>query len=172
MAHDAKAWSPYLAGGLSGLVSVASVLVAGKYLGASTTFVRGAGMAERLYAPEVVTTLAYYLKEKPVMDWQFLFVCGIGIGAFLGAVLFRDFRVQAVPDMWRGRFGGGVWLRALTAFCGGAVAMFGARLADGCPSGHGLSGLSQLAVSGFVAAAGFFLGGIVMARLVYGRGAQ
>lgn len=169
MPKDAGAWSPYVAGGLSGLVSVASVLVAGKYLGASTTFVRGAGMAERLYAPEAVTTLAYYLKEKPVIDWQFLFVIGIGIGAFLGAAFFRDLRVQALPDMWRERFGGGLGLRALVAFVGGVVAMFGARLADGCPSGHGLSGLSQLAVSGFVAAAGFFLGGIIMARLVYGR---
>ena len=45
--------------------------------------------------------------------------------------------------------------------------MFGARLAGGCPSGHGLSGLSQLAVSGFLAAAGFFAGGIIMARLLY-----
>ncbi len=169
MAQDAKAWSPYLAGGLSGLVSVASVLVAGKYLGASTTFVRGAGMAERLYAPDVVATLSYYIKEKPVLDWQFLFVIGIGLGAFLAAVLFRDFRIQAVPDMWRQRFGGKTALRALTALIGGAVAMFGARLAGGCPSGHGLSGLSQLAISGFVAAAGFFIGGIIMARLVYGR---
>lgn len=169
MAQDAKAWSPYLAGGLSGLVSVASVLVAGKYLGASTTFVRGAGMAERLYAPDVVATLSYYIKEKPVLDWQFLFVIGIGLGAFLAAVLFRDFRIQAVPDMWRQRFGGKTALRALTALIGGAVAMFGARLAGGCPSGHGLSGLSQLAISGFVAAAGFFVGGIIMARLVYGR---
>lgn len=169
MPKDAKAWSPYLAGGLSGLVSVASVLVAGKYLGASTTFVRGAGMAERLYAPDVVGTLAYYLKEKPVLDWQFLFVLGIGLGAFLSALVFRDLRLEAVPDMWRERFGGGVVLRAVTAFVGGIVAMFGARLADGCPSGHGLSGLSQLSVSGFLAAAGFFLGGMVMARLVYGR---
>jgi len=167
MKTDAKAWSPYVAGGLSGLVSVASVLVAGKYLGASTTFVRGAGMAERLFAPEVATTLSYYLKEKPVLDWQFLFVLGIALGSFLAARLYRDFRVQLVPDSWRQRFGGNVARRAVVAFVGGAVAMFGARLADGCPSGHGLSGLSQLAVSGFIAAAGFFAGGIVMARLLY-----
>jgi len=72
-----------------------------------------------------------------------------------------------VPDTWRARFGDGVGLRALAAFVGGVVAMFGARLADGCPSGHGLSGMSQLAVSGYLAGAGFFAGGILMARLLY-----
>jgi len=167
MASQTKGWSPYLAGALSGLVSVGSVLVAGKYLGASTTFVRGAGMAERLYAPEVVTTLAYYLKEKPIVDWQFLFVCGIALGAFVAAKLAGDFKVQFLPDSWQARFGSNPWPRAVAAFVGGAVAMFGARLADGCPSGHGLSGMSQMAISGYVAGACFFAGGILMARLVY-----
>ncbi|HPE37639.1 MAG TPA: YeeE/YedE thiosulfate transporter family protein [Spirochaetales bacterium] len=167
--NDRGAWSPYVAGALSGLLAVASVLVAGKYLGASTTFVRGAGMLERVFSPEAVATLTYYLKEKPIFDWQYLFVVGIFAGAFLAARLGRDFTVQAVPDMWRERFGKAKLPRAATAFVGGVVAMYGARLAGGCPSGHGLSGLAQLSVSGFVAAACFFLGGIVMARLVYGR---
>ena len=55
------------------------------------------------------------------------------------------------------------------AFVGGVVAMFGARLADGCPSGHGLSGTLQLAASGYVALVCFFIGGMVVARLLYGR---
>ena len=42
-------WSPYLAGALSGLVLVLSVLIAGKYFGASTSFVRSAGMIEELF---------------------------------------------------------------------------------------------------------------------------
>lgn len=168
MRRFSTAWNPYVAGALSGLLAVASVAVTGKYLGASTTFVRGAGMVERLFSPDVVASLSYYLKEKPIFDWQFLFVTGIFLGAFLAAKLSGDFKMQAVPDSWRKRFGPGLGLRAVAAFFGGAIAMFGARLADGCPSGHGLSGLSQLSVSGFLSAAGFFLGGILMARLVYG----
>lgn len=164
---DPKAWSPYVAGALSGLVAVGSVLVAGKYLGASTSFVRGAAMIEELRVPEIVTTLSYYIKEKPVFDWQFLFVLGIFLGAAIAAHLFRDVSVQLVPDSWRERFGPSPLKRALAAFVGGVVAMFGARLAGGCPSGHGLSGLSLLSVSGFLAAAGFFVGGIIMARLLY-----
>lgn len=169
MNSDRGAWSPYVAGALSGLLAVASVLVAGKYLGASTTFVRGAGMLEQVFSPEAVASLSYYLKEKPIFDWQFLFVLGIFAGAYFAAKLGGDFRVQAVPDMWRERFGAAQAPRAVTAFLGGMVAMYGARLAGGCPSGHGLSGLSQLALSGFISAACFFIGGIVMARIVYGR---
>ena len=48
------------------------------------------------------------------------------------------------------------------------LAMVGARLADGCPSGHGLSGLMQLSISGFVALALFVGTGILVALLVYG----
>ncbi len=165
---DRGAWSPYVAGALSGLLAVASVLVADKYLGASTTFVRGAGMLERFVSPEAVATLSYYLKEKPIFDWQFLFVLGIFVGAFLAARFGHDFTIQAVPDMWRERFGAAKGPRAAVAFVGGIVAMYGARLAGGCPSGHGLSGLSQLALSGFASAVFFFIGGIIMARIVYG----
>jgi uncharacterized protein len=47
--------------------------------------------------------------------------------------------------------------------------MIGARLADGCPSGHGLSGMMQLSVSGLVALAMFFVVGVLVAALVYNR---
>ena len=53
---------------------------------------------------------------------------------------------------------------------GGIIAMFGARLADGCPSGHGLSGGLQLAVSGYIALACFFIGGLISANLLYKGG--
>jgi hypothetical protein len=42
-------------------------------------------------------------------------------------------------------------------------------MASGCPSGHGLSGMMQLSVSGFVAMGMFFMVGILVAALVYGR---
>jgi hypothetical protein len=35
-----KGWSPYLAGTLAGIVMILSVWTAGKYFGASTTFVQ------------------------------------------------------------------------------------------------------------------------------------
>ena len=41
--------------------------------------------------------------------------------------------------------------------------LFGARIADGCTSGHGLSGMAQLSVGSTVAVAAMFAGGIVTA---------
>ena len=166
-----RPWNPYLAGALSGVLAVASVFVAGKYLGASTTFVRSSGMIENTLSPALVDT-AYYLKYSLAVDWQFMFVVGIVIGAFIASRTDGSFRVQMVPDMWSARFGNTPMARGVAAFAGGIMAIYGARLAGGCPSGHGLSGLAQMSMSGFIAAGCFFIGGIIMARLVYGRVAQ
>lgn len=171
-------WSPYLAGALVGLLAVASAWATttwmGKtnYLGASTTFVRAAGLLERSVAPDHVEGNVYFQKEKVRLDWQFMLVLGIAGGALLASLTDRSFRWEAVPPLWAGRFGPSIGKRALGAFGGGVVAMVGARLADGCPSGHGLSGMMQWSASGLAALALFFVAGIVTARLVYGRGSR
>ena len=128
---DPGAWNPYLAGALAGLVSVGSVWFTGKYFGASTTFVRGAGYVEQLFDPARIIQLEYFAKTKPVIDWQWMFVIGILLGSFVAAVSSGSFRIQAVPDMWQKRFGGSMVKRGMVAFVGGTIAMFGARLADG-----------------------------------------
>ena len=164
---DEGAWSPYVAGGLSGLVIIVSVLSAGKFFGASTTFVRSAGMMGKYFGPERVEQLEYFIRYLPRFDWQFLFVIGIFLGSLVSALTSGSFKWQGVPDMWAERFGTNPARRGIVAFIGGIVAMFGARLAGGCPSGHGLSGIIQLAASGLIAMVFFFVGGIIMARLVY-----
>jgi hypothetical protein len=132
MSNDPKKWwNPYFWGALNGLAIVASVWLTGKYFGTSTTFVRTAGMLESLVAPERVAGMPYFIKEPPRVDWQWVFVAGIFLGALLAAKLFGDFRWKAVPVMWQKRFGPSRIKRGLVAFAGGAVAMFGARLADG-----------------------------------------
>ena len=124
-------WSPYLAGALSGLVLIFSVLIAGKYFGASTSFVRSAGMIEELVAPERVSQLAYFKSKIPKIDWQWMFVIGIFLGSLISSLTSTSFRWQALPDMWKSRFGSSVGKRAIVAFLGAVVAMFGARLAGG-----------------------------------------
>jgi len=99
-----------------------------------------------------------------------MFVLGIFFGSLIASTTSGSFLWKALPDMWEERFGPSRVKRGVVAFLGGTVAMFGARLADGCPSGHGLSGLMQLAVSGFIALACFFLGGLLIARILYGGG--
>ena len=171
---DDGGWSPYLAGALVGLLAVASAwattVVMGKtsYLGASTTFVRAAGHLERAVAAEHVADNEYFTKEQVKVEWQFMLVLGILAGAFVASISDKSFKLESVPPAWAERFGRSVSKRALWAFLGGIVAMFGARMADGCPSGHGLSGLMQLSVSGFVALVMFFGIGSLVAHLVYG----
>lgn len=125
-------WNPYLAGALSGVVGVFSVWFAGQYFGASTSFVRTAGMIEQLFGPERVSQMEYFIRVVPKIDWQWMFVVGIFLGALISSLTSGSFRLQSVPDMWAGHFGAdSVGKRALTAFSGGVIAMFGARMADG-----------------------------------------
>jgi len=168
-------WNPYLAGALLGILAIVSVCATtqllGKstYLGASTTFVRAAGLLERTVAGEHVSLNEYFTKEKVRVDWQFMLVCGIFLGALISSLSDKSFKLESVPPTWKKRFGPSVGKRAVGAFLGGIVAMVGARMADGCPSGHGLSGMMQLSVSSFVALAMFFVIGVLIAAIVYGR---
>ena len=129
---DKGAWNPYLAGALSGVVGILSVVIAGKYFGASTSFVRTAGMIEQFFGPERVAQMDYFIRVAPKIDWQWMFMIGIILGAFIAAISSGSFKLQAVPDMWAERFGAkSIGRRAIFAFAGGGVAMFGARLAGG-----------------------------------------
>jgi len=168
-------WNPYLAGALVGILAIVSVwattelLGKSTYLGASTTFVRAAGLLERTVAGEHVSLNEYFTKEKVRVDWQFMLVCGIFLGALISSLSDKSFKLEGVPPIWKKRFGPSIGKRAAGAFLGGVVAMVGARMADGCPSGHGLSGMMQLSVSAFVALAMFFAVGVIVAAIVYGR---
>ena len=170
-----RSWRPYVAGALAGVLATASVLVStkmlgkAKYLGASTTFVRAAGLTESAVAPKHVENNAYYQSKKVKVDWQFMMLAGILIGSFTASLADRSFKLESIPPKWADRFGSKVGTRAIAAFIGGIIAMFGARMAGGCPSGHGMSGLMQLSVSGFIAMAGFFGGGVAVAHLVYSK---
>jgi len=128
---EEKGWNPYLAGALSGVLSILSVWIAGKYFGASTTFVRSTGMIEKILGPERVAQVSYFIKEVPQIDWQWMFVVGILIGSLIASTTSGTFRWKGIPEMWEKRFGPSKFKRGIVAFIGGVIAMFGARLADG-----------------------------------------
>ena len=164
----------YLWGFLLGLLAIASAVATtflmGKsnYLGTSTSFVRAAGFIEKMLSPDAVSSLSYYVSTKIKVDWQFMLVIGIAVGAFISSVMNRTFKIEWIPPIWRECFGASVVKRGVVAFVGGMIAMYGARLADGCPSGHGLSGMMQLSLSSLVAFFLFFVLGALAARFVYG----
>jgi uncharacterized membrane protein YedE/YeeE len=114
--------------------------------------------------------MAYYKWFTPKVDWQVMMVAGILIGAVISSVSDGSFKIQPVPDMWKSRFGSSAVKRSIVAFLGGAVLMFGARLAGGCPSGYGLGALVQIAVSGLIVILCFFAGGILVAQIIYRGG--
>lgn len=126
-----RGWNPYLAGALSGVVSILSVWIAGKFFGVSTSFVRSAGMIEKLFNADRPAGMDYFLRYAPKIDWQWMFVLGILVGAVIASTTSGSFVWKAVPNMWEERFGPSRTKRGLVAFCGGAIGMFGARLAGG-----------------------------------------
>jgi len=171
-------WSPYMAGALAGILAIASAFATTKllgktsYLGASTTFVRAAGLLEKAAAEGHAAANEYFTKTKVRVDWQFMLVAGIFLGALISSATDKSFKLESVPPTWKSRFGASIIKRAVWAFGGGIVAMIGVRMADGCPSGHGLSGMMQLSVSGYAALILFFVSGVITASLVYGRRAS
>lgn len=138
-------------------------------LGVSTQYVRAVGGMCALAAPDVASGNAYFQAEKLVFGYGEMLVIGIPIGAWIVASLARRRTREAVPEPWRSRFGPSRTRRFMAAFVGGALLLFGARLAGGCTSGHILSGVSQLAVSSLLFFATTFATAVLVARGLYPR---
>ena len=160
-------WSPYAVGIGIGILSWISFLLSGQPLASSTAFTRTAGFLERLLLGKKAMERPYYQKFVPKIEWGWMLVVGVVIGAFISAQLSGTFRSCWVPGMWEGAFGAATWPRLLTAFGGGVLMGLGARWAGGCTSGHGISGTMQLALSSWIAAVSFFVGGIAGALLIF-----
>lgn len=126
-------WPWWQAGLLLGLLSMFAFYTANYYLSVSTTFSRAAGMIVGTVAPEHVVNNAYYKMVKPVVDWQFMLVLGLPIGAWLAARVARQqvHFTTALPDAWVNRFGTSPARRWGLGLLGGIFVGFGARLADG-----------------------------------------
>ncbi len=161
-------WTPYIAGMGIGILSWFAFLLSDKPLGCSTAYARTSGMLERAVRGDAVLNKPYYRKFVPQIDWEWMLVLGIVIGAFVTAVLLGEFAVIWVPSTFEAAFGSSVPLRFAVALIGGILMGIGARWAGGCTSGHGISGTLQLAVSSWVAVIVFFISGIIAAFLLYG----
>ncbi len=160
-------WSPYTVGIGIGILSWFTFLLSDKPIGCSTAFARTGGMIARIFGGKKVDEMPYYRKFTPAIDWEWMLVAGIALGAFLSAWLSGDLSLQAVPPLWAESFGPAFLPRLFSAFTGGILLGFGSRWAGGCTSGHGISGTLQLAVSSWIAAICFFVSGITGAYLIF-----
>lgn len=163
-----KRWSPYLAGALIGLLDIFAVYTSKQYIGVSQSYAKTAGMIEKIFAGAHVSGNEYFSAVIGThVDWQWMLFIGIAAGAFTASQLSGEFKIQAVPQMWAKKFGSNINKRMFVAFVGGALLIFGARLAGGCTSGNGISGTMQLALSSWTAVVFMFVGGITTAALLY-----
>jgi uncharacterized membrane protein YedE/YeeE len=124
-------------------------------------------MIEGLFSGPKVVDKAYYKKFSPSIEWDWMLVLGMIIGGFISAMLSGQFHLEWVPPKWSVTFGNLPLVRWVVAFIGGIIMGIGARWAGGCTSGHGISGTLQLAISSWLAALCFFIGGILTAMLIF-----
>lgn len=167
-----RAWSPYVAGVIIGLLQIPAFMLVDTALGASSSYVTAAALLSSLVDASILdpaaTQFAYLQKHlTPGKNfWQLALVAGIFLGAFVSAFTSHSLR-PAVSPIWAKATGITSFTgRALMAFAGGFILLLGARIADGCTSGHGLSGMAQLALSSTLAVGMMFAGGIATAMLL------
>ncbi len=165
--YSRAAWSPYVVGTGIGVLSWLTFYFADKPIGVSSFYAQLAGFLGKLIAPRHTASLTYFIDNPPQVDWKFVFVVATIGGGTIAALTGGEFVNQWLPSMWTARFGDSTLLRALVAFAGGLLMAFGARLAGGCTSGHGISGTLQLNLASWIAVICFFIGGITIARLLF-----
>ena len=153
-------------GGVIGLMNVfiTNSHVSDRAIGASTSYPY---LADVLFG---LQTSVYFKEIQKAGSWEFVFLIGTFLGALVGAFAFKHFKIEAVPSLWRELKGPSASNRILWAFIGGFLLIMGARLADGCTSGHILSGGMELAVSSLVFAVCVLISGLLTARFFYGAG--
>lgn len=159
-------WSPYVAGAGIGILGWLAFLLSDRFLACSSAYARTAGMIEKLFRGAAAENDEYYKEFQPRVDWEWMLVAGVFIGALISSVLAGGPDFSAVPSEWADWFGESAPLRIAASFAGGLLVGFGARWAGGCTSGHGISGTLQLALSSWIAVILFFGAGILSAALV------
>lgn len=168
--------------GLSFFISVLLI----KPIGVSTQFSVLSGIVHSTMDQSVIkedseretgykSTNAYYDKSdgklaksiKNPINYDFIFVLAIPLGSFIGHATRNKKEDELYSeDVCKIDNNKGFIQKYLPSFIGGFLLLYGARLADGCTSGHMMSGMMQSSVSGYVFAGVVFAVAIPTAILV------
>jgi hypothetical protein len=159
-------WHPYLGGLLLGLVLFSSFFLTGNGLGASGGLNRLVVFVEDLIAPAHIDRVPYLLKmaggdKNPLDDWIIPMIFGTLVGGFVSGWLNGRLQVETNkgPNITKKT-------RWVTAFIGGAIMGYGARMARGCTSGQALSGGAVLSLGSWVFMFAVFGGAYALAYFV------
>lgn len=140
---DRLAW--YIAGPALGLLVSGLFLVANQPLGASAAYGH---------------TLATARRRPGAVRWRVWYFAGIALGGLLAAVLSGGPEVRSGYGALRAVWPLGV---VIPLVFGGAIVMgYGARMAGGCTSGHGICGTAQRSMASFVATGTFMATGVAV----------
>lgn len=114
-----------------------------------------------------LTNNGYFQKISTPGSWEAIFLLGAMVAALAGSLIKGDFKITMVHDNWKKYKNNSAASRAVWAFVGGFILIFGARMAGGCTSGHIISGGMQLAFSSFTFAIFVFIGLIATGKTFY-----
>jgi len=161
---EAPAFWPWWEGGAAvGAITLLLLWLGNQRLGLSTGF-------ENLCALVLDTP---HLKRAEVSGsarWRVPFLGGLVLGGALAALAVGGAPRWAV-GMLDARFGFTPTAKLAWMFAGGLWIGFGTRLSNGCTSGHGIFGLSNLERGSLEATLAFLAAGMLTTFLVYGGGA-
>lgn len=154
--------NPYLAGFGLGLTLLASFLVLGAGLGASSGLARIAAYLELHVSNAHTLSSEYFGKwgQNPLQYYLVFMFVGIFIGGFCSAMFANRTKLQVEKGKQSSTA-----LRIIFALIGGILVGFASRLAQGCTSGQALSGTALLLTGSFVFLIFIFVGGYATAIL-------
>jgi len=155
---------PWWAGGIAiGLFVFLFFIVTGKTLGVSTGYVNLCQLALPVKKLSFFQSPAYGESSR----WRLFFIIGMVGGGFISALAAHtagfslDKGFQAMAPVFPGP------VKYLVLFLGGLFLGFGARLAGGCTSGHGIVGMAQMALPSVISTIFFMISGIILANLIF-----
>jgi uncharacterized protein len=153
-----KAWSPYLAGIVIGTLQIPVFIYLHFSLGTSSSFGAITCFLNSFFAPSSSSPCLETL--KPLLQ------IGIVIGIFLGALLSSSIagtRRSSISPAWERLLGTKSLSKRFTlAFLGGFFLLMGARIANGCTSGNGISGLALQFLGSYIVITSMFIAGIII----------
>ena len=144
-------WPWYVAGPMIGLTVPAMYLLINRPLGISRSLSTISELSIGKFIPQINQT-----KFEP---WPLYFVIGILIGGYIGGNLLSLEYNPLLPLHYAEPSG------LAMLFAGGVLVGFGSRYANGCTSGHSITGLSNLQVVSLIATLSFFAGGVLLTYL-------
>lgn len=162
-------WSPYLAGGLVGLMPVILYVFSCDQVGEHYWHVGSSGpfmdigkvLMSRLRPGD-------FGSQALVLGYRLMFLPGIILGAYVAAKLGGTRETIFMPQLWRERVGTSHVLRAFVAFMGGFFLIVGAYLALGCTISRVIWGGARLDIGAWVLMASMFVAAVITTWLLYG----